>query len=328
MRLNRLPIVLLTLLSAAALPACSNDFEISKLGGLNEGADTADTGAEADSGEALDSGAASDSSEADSGAPGDSSDPDEGADPEEGADPAPEDDCEHTSDLVYVLSRDDGALHLFDPETLTFSSLGRLSCGTSASPGSMAVSRDGQVFVRMSDNAVYAVDLSTMACARTAYSDRATGFDAFGMGYATDRADTWRDQLYVANEDRVGRLDTSTWSITPIASMPSQSELTGNAAGELWAFLPLESPAQLIELDKEDGARLNTLRLPRFPAASDIDTFAFAGWGGSFYLFVRVYGMGESTDVYQVHGDGDMELVLEDVGFDVVGAGVSTCAPA
>ena len=333
MRRSLIPFVLLSTLT---LSACGSDFELSKLSEVNEGADTAeDTGSadldsaadsgeqdsgEADSGAAVDSGAAADSA-------ADSGEADSGA-TEETSDPAPEDDCDHTSDLIYVLSRDDSALYLFDPDALTFSSLGRLSCGTSASPGSMAVSRDGQVFVRLSDNTLYAVDLATMACTRTAYSDRSTGFDSFGMGYATDDADTWRDQLYVANEERVGRLDTETWEITPIASMPSQSELTGNAAGELWAFLPLESPAQLIEVDKDDGARLNTLRLPRFPSATDIDTFAFAGWGGSFYLFVRVYGMGESTDVYRVQSDGTMEVVLEDVGFDAVGAGVSTCAPS
>jgi hypothetical protein len=37
--------------------------------------------------------------------------------------------------------------------------------------------------------------------------------------------------------------------------------------------------------------------------------------------------MGESTDVYEVNAAGDMTKILNDVGFDVVGAGVSTCAP-
>lgn len=320
------------MLLSLLLLACSSDFSLEKVTAANSGEDTAveDTAApEADSGE--DSGAPAETGAAedtDDSAPAETADTSTPEDSAETADPAPEDDCEDTSDLIYVLSRDDSRLYLFDPDALTFTALARLSCGTSASPGSMAVSRDGQAFVRYSDNTVYAVDLSTFACTRTSYSDRATGFDSFGMGYATDTADTWRDQLYVANEGRLGLLDTSTWSITSLGTMPSQSELTGNADGELWAFLPLESPAQLIEVDKDDASRLTTLRLPGFPDASDIDAFAFAGWSGAFYLFVRVYGMGESTDVYQVTGDGDLEKVLEDVGFDVVGAGVSTCAPA
>ena len=37
--------------------------------------------------------------------------------------------------------------------------------------------------------------------------------------------------------------------------------------------------------------------------------------------------MGNSTDVYRVDAAGQLTLERRDVGFDVVGAGVSTCAP-
>jgi hypothetical protein len=240
-------------------------------------------------------------------------------------DPPPADDCTDTADLVYVLSRDDSTLYTFDPDALAFTSLGRVSCGTSETPGSMAVSRDGVAYVRYADNSVYALDLATMRCSATSYADRR--FDSFGMGYATDSSDTWRDQLYVANATSVGILDPSTWTITPLGRMASQSELTGNADGELWAILPLESPAELVKLDTTTGATVETIRMPGFPDPGDIDTFAFATWSGDFYVFVREYGMGSSTDVIKVTRMGGMTTVLEDVGFDVVGAGVSTCAP-
>lgn len=243
-------------------------------------------------------------------------------------DPAPDDDCEDTEELIYALSRDDGQLYTFDPEARVFASLGRVSCGTSQTPGSMSVDRTGTAYVRYADNAVYALDLSTMACAPTGYSDRASGFDSFGMGYATDSADTWRDQLYVANDSQLGVLDTDTWTIRNVGRMDSQSELTGNAEGELWAILPLEQPAEIVQLDLETAAVLTTLRLPTFPDPGNIDTFAFATWGGAFYVFVREYGMGSSTDVYEVDSSGAMSRIMEDVGFDVVGAGVSTCAPS
>lgn len=241
--------------------------------------------------------------------------------------PPPVDDCTETSDLIYVISRDDNMLKLFDPGTLTFSDLGRLSCGGTATPGSMAIARDGFAYIRFSDETVSVVDLDTLDCDRTAYSDRDTNFGAFGMGYATNSADTWRDTLYIANDRKLASLDTTTWAVTNIATMPSQSELTGNAEGELWAFLPLETPAELVRLDKSSGSAVETQRLTSFPDPGDIDTFAFAHWGGSAWLFVRSYGMGESTNVYQVDPSGTMTMVLEGVGFDVVGAGSSTCAP-
>ena len=68
--------------------------------------------------------------------------------------------------------------------------------------------------------------------------------------------------------------------------------------------------------------------MPSFPDPYDIDTFAFATWDGEFYLFVRTFGMGSSTDVYRVSPDGQTTRVLENIGINVVGAGVSTCAPA
>lgn len=243
-------------------------------------------------------------------------------------DEPPADDCEDTSDLIYVISREDGTVYLFDPPTLSFTALGQPACNTRQTPGSMAISRNGHAFVRYADDSVYDIDLATLACTPTNYSDRRTGFGSFGMGYATDSSNTWRDQLYVANADRLAMMDSSTWSVTPIGTIPSQAELTGNAQGELWAILPLERPAKLVELDKTNGRSLQSLSLAGFPNAQNIDTFAFATWNGDFYLFIRESGMGNHSDVYKVTSTGTLTKEVTNIGFDIVGAGVSTCAPA
>jgi hypothetical protein len=242
-------------------------------------------------------------------------------------DPPPADDCDATSDLVYVIARDENALYLFDPSRLTFNRLGVLRCGTNANPGSMAVGRDGHAYVRYDDQTIKDVDLRTMQCTDTAYSDRRTQFGPFGMGFTTDVAGGWRETLYIANFFDLASLNTSSWSLDLVGGVPSQPELTGTANGDLWMFLPLETPAELVEVDKANGRRNRTVRLNGFPRATDIDAFAFAHWGGSFWLFVREFGMGRSTDVYQVDANRDLQLVTEDIGFDIVGAGVSTCAP-
>ena len=83
-----------------------------------------------------------------------------------------------------------------------------------------------------------------------------------------------------------------------------------------------------MQIDKTNGTTLATISMRTFPDPGGIDTFAFATWSGDFYVFVREYGMGSSTDVYKVTSAGAMSKVLSDVGFDVVGAGVSTCAPS
>jgi hypothetical protein len=241
-------------------------------------------------------------------------------------DPPPEDDCDHASDLVYVIDRDSDRLYLFDPTDQSFDFVGDLDCGGWAgSPQSMAVSRDGFAYIRYSDDRVYALDLETMACTSTPYSSGA--FGSFGMGFATDDGSDWRDTLYIANSDKLAALDTGSWALGMLGNMPSQSELTGNAAGELWAFLPLEQPAELVQIDKVTGASLRTFGLAGFPSPYNIDAFAFATWGGEFWLFVREYGMGNTTDLYRVDAAGNLTVAARDTGMDIVGAGVSTCAP-
>ncbi|MCO4774238.1 MAG: hypothetical protein KDA24_29695 [Deltaproteobacteria bacterium] len=255
--------------------------------------------------------------------PPEDEEPPEEEPPEE--EPPPEDDCVGVSDLVYVIDRDEEALYLFDPPTGDVTLVGELDCGLwSGTPASMSVSRDGYAYVRYSDQTVYSVDLETLDCTETSYG---SSFGSFGMGFATDSATTWQDTLYVANSNQLAMLDVATWSLNTIGGLPSQSELTGNAAGELWAMLPLESPAELVRLNKTTAQVEQTVYLSGFPNPYDIDTFAFATWGGSFYLFVRTYGMGNSTDIYEVSATGQMSLLAGDTGMNVVGAGVSTCAP-
>jgi hypothetical protein len=244
---------------------------------------------------------------------------------EDTGEPAPEDDCDETSDLVYVIDRDQESLYLFDPMTLSFAFLGDLDCGTfSGTPASMSVSRDGIAYVRYSDDTVYGVNLETMNCQPTSYN---SNFGSFGMGYSTKSEGTWQDDLYISNTNQVAKLDTNTWNLTPLGQLPSQSELTGNADGELWAMLPLEVPAALMQIDTTTGNTVQKINLSGMPNPMNIDTFAFATWGGDFWLFIRENGMGESTNVYKVASSGAMNKVAVDTGMNVVGAGVSTCAP-
>ena len=118
-----------------------------------------------------------------------------------------------------MIDRADDALYLFDPETLAFDLLGELDCGLFAgSPASMSVTRDGFAYVRYTDNTVYAVDLDTLECTETAYGGG--GFGAFGMGFATDSDTTWRDTLYIANDNQLARMDTATWTVSRWAASP------------------------------------------------------------------------------------------------------------
>lgn len=245
--------------------------------------------------------------------------------PEEEEAPPP-DDCEGISDLIYVVDKDNDSIYIFDPTTGELSFHGELDCAIFAgTPASMSIARDGYAYVRYADNTVYAVHLETMSCTETPYS---VDFGAFGMGYATADSSTWQDNLYVANSNTLAQLNTNSWSLTPLGTLPSQSELTGNGDGELWAILPLETPARLVHIDKSNAEVIESIQLPTFPDPYGIDTFAFATWGGDFWLFVRSYGLGNTTDVYRAQPNGTFNMVVQGTGRNIVGAGVSTCAPS
>jgi hypothetical protein len=152
-------------------------------------------------------------------------------------------------------------------------------------------------------------------------------FGSFGMGYATDSATTWHDQLYVANAAEIHALDTDTWQRTRVTSLSSMAtELTGNAAGQLWALAlrPGAGQATLNRIDQHSGQVAGSVRLSQLPDMFEMDTFALAAWGGYLYAF---FSFGGGSEVWQINASGQMSRVVNDLGINVVGAGVSTCAP-
>jgi hypothetical protein len=238
--------------------------------------------------------------------------------------PAPEDDCTGVEDAIYVIDKDTQAMYTYDPQDSSFTHLADIDCGAYAgTPASMSVARDGVAYLRYADDSLYALDLETMSCTPTSYQ---SNFGHFGMGFATRRVDGWEDEMFVANRRHLARLNTTTWRIETLGELPSQSELSGNTYGELWAMLPLERPALLAQLDKVSGRLKRRIALPGLPEPQRIDTFAFATWDRQFYVFVREHGMGESTTVYRIDETGVLTVHDSDTGLNIVGAGVSTCA--
>ena len=81
------------------------------------------------------------------------------------------------------------------------------------------------------------------------------------------------------------------------------------------------------QIDKSSGAAIKTYKdtltsLKGMPVA-----WAFAFWGGDFWIFLAK-GSETSTTVYQIDGaSGAIKSTTPASGRLIVGAGVSTCAP-
>ena len=80
------------------------------------------------------------------------------------------------------------------------------------------------------------------------------------------------------------------------------------------------------QLDKTTGARIQEYDVSAI-GSGRASAWAFAHWGGRYYMFYQA-GLQTQTSIYSLSPDTNVVApVLMDIGYTIVGAGVSTCAP-
>lgn len=248
--------------------------------------------------------------------------------------------CTDAAKLVYVVDQAN-LLYTFEPMSKSFTLVGgtgRLDACNSAgaSPFSMGIDRNAQAWILYTDSSIYNVDTSTLACTKTSFQSSA--LKEFGMGFSTDAAGGTVDTLFIsggtdpsATQSQLAKLDTTSMMPTNIAKIPGQPELTGNSNGELWGFFPSNNTGtttpRVEQINKTTGVAIKTFMLTN-PALSGVPAaWAFAFWGGDYWVFLETE-FETSTTVYQVDGmTGAIKSMTDTGGKTIVGAGVSTCAP-
>ncbi len=253
--------------------------------------------------------------------------------------------CSEAAQLVYVLS-DSNELYSFRPNRREFTRIGTLRCPTTAQPNSMAIDRDAVAWVNYVTNdlfdtggAIYRVSTADASCTSAAPIPLPQGWYRLGMGFSTASADDVAETLFVtATGDALtgasaglGRIDPRSLTGMPVgpftgALRGENAELTGTGDGRLYGFFTT-TPVQVAQIDKTSGAILNTqsLRGVETPQA-----WAFSFWGGDFYLYTAPSAAtGRTSNVTRYRpSDGSVDAAyMTNIGFRIVGAGVSTCAP-
>ncbi len=241
--------------------------------------------------------------------------------------------CIEASRWVYTVDTA-GRFSRFDPSTLTFTDIGTLHCpGEFNTPNSMAVDQNAVAWVSYTDGNLFKVNTSTAKCEATSFVPDQHNLLEFGMGFVFDPS-TGEDTLYIA-----GGLDySSTHStlatiafpslvVTPIGPVAAgNAELTGTGDGQLWGFVPdvgsSNGRSTLVRIDPASGKTLESYTYPSLISPTSGADWAVKFWGGSFWIFLN-------GSVYQVSRDNPaiIQTVLSSTGRNVVGAGVSTCAP-
>lgn len=249
--------------------------------------------------------------------------------------------------LVYLISVDYELLS-FDPDTGTVKNIGNIACPAvpDATPFSMAVDRKGVAYILFAnqtggsgsnppdDGRLFRVSTATAACIGTSFVPNQLGFRRFGMGFATNDVGP-TETLFVAGSDQsggaegLGRIDVSTFGLTKVGNfVPTirNAELTGTGDGRLFGLytkgLNNAPPTYIGEINTNTGAVIAETRFNDVELGSG---WAFAFWGGDFYMFTAP---GTTTDVTRWRPSNNTTQVVANLNTRIVGAGVSTCAPA
>jgi hypothetical protein len=241
--------------------------------------------------------------------------------------------CADGTELIYTIDQFGARLSTFDPASRTFQDLGVLSCPATAgsTPFSMSVDRNANAWVLYSSGQMFRVQLPGLTCTATAWASQA-GLNVFGMGFSSDAPGSTTETLYVgggASQTQTSftfaSIDLATMTATPIGTQPQLPEMTGTGDAELWGFMPDATNARVVQFDKATGAIVTNYPLPSLAGTNT--GYAFAHWGGDFWVFL-IKNAEPSTTVYQIDGaTGVIEGTTPTTGRTIVGAGVSTCAP-
>jgi hypothetical protein len=237
---------------------------------------------------------------------------------------------------VYVIDSD-GTLLSFNPKMVgtpqAFTEKGQLACSRFGSVFSMGVDRDAKAWVVYTSGDLFRVDVNTLQCTPIPVNGPPNA-EIYGMGFVTDAPGSTKDTLFIAGNavnsmlesSQFGTLSTTApYDISIKAMLAGSPELTGTGDAHLWAFTPNTSPPKVSELNKLDGKALRTFDAPSLQGAPR--AWAFAFWGGDFWIFL-MKGLESDTTVYRMNGStGAITVAMSRTGRQIVGAGVSTCAP-
>jgi hypothetical protein len=248
------------------------------------------------------------------------------------------------ANYVYVLSAQNN-LYSFAPNLKQFTMIGPLQCKTTMQPNSMAVDRNANAYVNYvqsdpttgmdSAGVIYKVSTKDASCSPQPLMNLPNGWYRTGMGYSSDTAGGQTEALYLDGVSNgvtgtgmgIGRVDLGAGVVTPIGPFTGtlagqNAELTGTGDARLFGFFTT-TPVYVAQIDKTSGATANPVAMNGVQVPTD---WAFSFWGGHFYLYVS-QGSGTTVADYDPTTGSVNPNYMPNIGFDIVGAGVSTCAP-
>ncbi len=232
-------------------------------------------------------------------------------------------------------------LYKFAPDKKTFTLVGDVSCGGNGNVNSMAVDRDGTAWINWSGGEVYQVNTQDASCTPAPPVTLPSAWSQIGMGFSVDAVSSSAETLFVSSQGSQG-----TSAVSQLATLSGGSvqgvgtfaggnfaglapELTGTGDARLYGFFvnPNGGDPLLGLIDKGTAAVSNTVAITG--VAQPIHDWAFSFWGGHFYFYTSTGSGGSVVTDYDPDADAGTGLdnAYATAPLEIVGAGVSTCAP-
>ncbi len=247
-------------------------------------------------------------------------------------------DCVPEASLIYVVT-EERELYSFDPQKNAFNLLANVDCASGSYANSMAIDRAANAWINYGDGSLWKVSTKQPGCISTGFKPGQQGVGLFGMGFMSKTAGSSTEELFIDDlgGNGLGFIDLSSMTLQlfgpfagPLANR--SAELNGTGDARLFGFFagsPLgdAGAAAVVQIDPNAESALQEYDLPSVDTGSD---WAFSFWGGDFYLFTA--DKYNQTDPYTTvtrfrPSDGSVTIVDTSIGFRIVGAGSSTCAP-
>lgn len=261
---------------------------------------------------------------------------DTGSTPWDGPLPPP-DECAAEARWIYLVDSGNALLR-FEPDTVTITSIGMLACAPGSTPFSMAVDRNATAYILHQDHRIYAASTADASCTSTPFVADQMGLELFGMGFVSNAPGSADETLFIAGGSALGigsgrstlaYMTTADWTLSGIGPVDGSPELTGTGTAELWGFFPDATPMAVRQIDKTNGATLREIDVSVVDTSGfgGAQAWAFAFWGGRYYIFYMGL-LDTSTSIWRVDpATSGVDPVRMNIGYRIVGAGVSTCAP-
>lgn len=271
---------------------------------------------------------------------------DSGAPPPVDAGPGrtPSPGCVSGAEHIFLLSYDRELLRYEPERDHAVTSIGVVRCPETPSghpfdtnAHTMTVDRSGRAWLFDQGGALYHVNTEDASCTATTFEMAQDEFEflgaAFRLDLTSDSLATPDEVLFVSGgptnhadevrnwSDQLAVIDTDTLAFTtlPRTGAGQPVIVSTDGAGNLWAV----SEGELVAADPSTGTLASSGH--EVPAMVGFQS-SYVFWGGKFYFFLP--GDEGATVVYTLEaGSGAWEEVLTLDTLEIVGSGVSTCAP-